>query len=261
MLLASLAVGLVAGFAPSPRSRAEPRAISRFARHAVCAPRVSPRLCSADEAGKNMLWDTINTEERPRLVDAFEGRDYLTSVFLAHGVFVGGLNIVGAYGENYAVQAVGIAAVLGFLSAAWGFAELATGKCAGRRRPTPGLAPARTPQPRASIPPPQRLPTWLLTRPAPAVCRIAEDGRPGFARERSIMWYTSSYLAGVMWLSLRLSPLYPASLTPLDPALCSATIAVYLYGFASPVRTVLVTQHVDSAALLLPRPFALASEG
>ena len=125
-----LAVALVAGFAPSPRSRAEPRAVSRFARHAVCTPRVSPRLCSADEAGKNMLWDTINTEERPRLVDAFEGRDYLTSVFLAHGVFVGGLNIVGAYGENYAVQAVGIAAVLGFLSAAWGFAELATGKCA-----------------------------------------------------------------------------------------------------------------------------------
>ena len=37
------------------------------------------------------------------------------------------------------------------------------------------------------------------------------------------MWYTSSYLAGVMWLSLRLSPLYPASLTPLDPALCAAT--------------------------------------
>ena len=35
--------------------------------------------------------------------------------------------------------------------------------------------------------------------------------------------YTSSYLAGVMWLSLRLSPLYPASLTPLDPALCAAT--------------------------------------
>ena len=125
-----VAVGLVAGFAPSPRSRAEPRAVSRFARHAVCTPRVSPRLCSADEAGKNMLWDTINTEERPRLVDAFEGRDYLTSVFLAHGVFVGGINIVGAYGENYAVQAVGIAAVLGFLSAAWGFAELATGKCA-----------------------------------------------------------------------------------------------------------------------------------
>jgi len=104
-----------------------------------------------------MLWDTIDTEERPRLVDAFEGRDYLTSLFLAHGVFVGGLNIVGAYGENYAIQAVGIAAVLGFLSAAWGFAELSTGKWAGRRRPTPGLVPARTPQPWASIPAPQRL--------------------------------------------------------------------------------------------------------
>ena len=95
----------------------------------------------------------------------------------------------------------------------------------------------------------------------PAVCRIAEDGRPGFARERSIMWYTSSYLAGVMWLSLRLSPLYPASLTPLDPALCSATIAVYLYGFASPVRTVLVIQHVDSAALVLPHPLPWCCHG
>ena len=100
-------------------------------------------------------------------------------------------------GESYAVQAVGVAAVLGFLSAAWGFAELATG-------------------------------------------RIAEDRRPGFARERTILWYTSSYLAGVMWLSLRLSPLYPAALTPLDPALCAATIGVYVYGFVSPLRTVLV---------------------
>ena len=87
--------------------------------------------------------------------------------------------------------------MLGFLSAAWGFAELATG-------------------------------------------RIAEDRRPGFARERTILWYTSSYLAGVMWLSLRLSPLYPAALTPLDPALCAATIAVYVFGFVSPLRTVLV---------------------
>ena len=137
MLLAYLALGLVVGFAPSPRSGAEPRANSRFARLAVCAPRVSPRLCSADEASKNMLWDTIDTEERPRLVDAFEGRDYLTSIFLAHGVFVGGLNIVGAYGENYAIQAVGIAAVLGFLSAAWGFAELSTGKCLGGGGPLP----------------------------------------------------------------------------------------------------------------------------
>ena len=87
--------------------------------------------------------------------------------------------------------------MLGFLSAAWGFAELATG-------------------------------------------RIAEDRRPGFARERTILWYTSSYLAGVMWLSLRLSPLYPAALTPLDPALCAATIAVCVFGFVSPLRTVLV---------------------
>ena len=99
MLLACFAVGLVSGFAPPPRNRAEPRAVSRFARHAVCKPRASPRLCSADEASKNMLWDTIDKEERPRLIDVLEGRDYLTSLFLTHGVFVGGLNIVGAYGE------------------------------------------------------------------------------------------------------------------------------------------------------------------
>ena len=103
MLLACFAVGLVSGFAPPPRNRAEPRAVSRFARHAVCKPRASPRLCSADEASKNMLWDTIDKEERPRLIDVLEGRDYLTSLFLTHGVFVGGLNIVGEYGESYAV--------------------------------------------------------------------------------------------------------------------------------------------------------------
>ena len=103
MLLACFAVGLVSGFAPPPRNRAEPRALSRFARHAVCKPRASPRLCSADEASKNMLWDTIDKEERPRLIDVLEGRDYLTSLFLTHGVFVGGLNIVGEYGESHAV--------------------------------------------------------------------------------------------------------------------------------------------------------------
>ena len=46
-----------------------------------------------------MLWDTIDKEERPRLIDVLEGRDYLTSLFLTHGVFVGGLNIVGEYGK------------------------------------------------------------------------------------------------------------------------------------------------------------------
>ena len=126
MLLASLAVGLVAGFAPSPHSRTEPRAVSRFVpRHAVCAPRAASRLCSADEAAAKsrplveqtaadrmqqtaadrMLWDTVNTEEeRPRLLDALEGHDYLTSIFLLHGVYVGGLNIVGEYGEHYAME-------------------------------------------------------------------------------------------------------------------------------------------------------------
>ena len=65
-----------------------------------------------------------------------------------------------------------------------------------------------------------------------------DDDRPGFAHERAIMLYTTSYLAGVMWLSLRLSPLYPAALTPLDPALCAATIAVYVFGFVSPLLQV-----------------------
>ena len=113
MLLACFAVGLVSGFAPPPRNRAEPlaepRVVSRFARHAVCKPRASPRLCSADEASKNMLWDTIDKEERPRLIDVLEGRDYLTSLFLTHGVFVGGLNIVGEYGESHAVLTVTVA--------------------------------------------------------------------------------------------------------------------------------------------------------
>ena len=69
--------------------------------------------------------------------------------------------------------------------------------------------------------------------------KIKEDNRPGFARERTILLYTSGYLAGVMWLTLRLSPLCPASLVPLDPALCVISIAIYLYGMVSPVRTVL----------------------
>ena len=53
------------------------------------------------------------------------------------------------------------------------------------------------------------------------------------------MLYTAGYLTGVMWLSLRLSPLYPqAVLAPLDPVLCLSTIAVYLYGFISPLMTI-----------------------
>ena len=89
--------------------------------------------------------------------------------------------------------------MLGFLSAAWGFAELATG-------------------------------------------RIAEDRRPGFARERTILWYTSSYLAGVMWLSLRFSPLYPAALTRSTPPPAPPP---------SPLRT------ASSAAAHRPRPLEL----
>ncbi|EOD06748.1 hypothetical protein EMIHUDRAFT_218791 [Emiliania huxleyi CCMP1516] len=64
-----------------------------------------------------------------------------------------------------------------------------------------------------------------------------DDDRPGFAHERAIMLYTTSYLAGVMWLSLRFSPLYPASLVPLDNLLCAVSILVYLYGLVSPAAT------------------------
>lgn len=64
-----------------------------------------------------------------------------------------------------------------------------------------------------------------------------DDDRPGFAHERAIMLYTTSYLAGVMWLSLRFSPLYPASLMPLDNPLCILSILVYLYGLVSPLAT------------------------
>jgi hypothetical protein len=64
-----------------------------------------------------------------------------------------------------------------------------------------------------------------------------DDDRPGFAHERAIMLYTTSYLAGVMWLSLRFSPLYPAALVPLDNPLCILSILVYLYGLISPVAT------------------------
>ena len=52
------------------------------------------------------------------------------------------------------------------------------------------------------------------------------------------MLYTAGYLTGVMWLSLRLSTLYPeAALAPLDPALCCSTIAIYLFGLISPLMT------------------------
>lgn len=72
-----------------------------------------------------------------------------------------------------------------------------------------------------------------------ATGRIADDDRPGFAHERAIMRYTSSYLAGALWLSLRFSPLYPPLLTSLDPALCLLSIAVFIYGLAAPVYTAL----------------------
>lgn len=70
--------------------------------------------------------------------------------------------------------------------------------------------------------------------------RVVDDDRPGFAHERAIMFYTTSYLAGVMWLSLRFSPLYPPALTPLDALPLLATMAVYIYGLVSPISTMLV---------------------
>ena len=68
---------------------------------------------------------------------------------------------------------------------------------------------------------------------------IPDDERPGFAHERSIISYTTSYLAGALWLSLRFSPLYPVELTPLDPPICVASVLCYTYGLAAPVYTAL----------------------
>lgn len=76
-----------------------------------------------------------------------------------------------------------------------------------------------------------------LQRPDHCAGITADDDRPGFAHERAIMLYTTSYLAGVMWLSLRFSPLYPASLVPLDNLLCAVSILSYLYGLVSPAAT------------------------
>ena len=72
-----------------------------------------------------------------------------------------------------------------------------------------------------------------------ALGQIADDDRPGFAHERAIMLYTTSYLAGVMWLSLRFSPLYPPALTPLDSLPLLASMACYVYGLVSPIYTML----------------------
>jgi len=139
------------------------------------------------------MFDTVGALERPDAWTSLEPRDKLTLVFLAHGVVVSGLNLAGIY-DNYEWIGVGLAALIGLSSAAWGAADLATG-------------------------------------------RIPDDTRPGFAHERSIMLYTSSYLAGVMWLSLRFSALYPPSLALLDPPLCLALIVSLLYGFAQPIYT------------------------
>ena len=145
------------------------------------------------------MYDTIGIDERPDLWQTLEKRDVLTMAFLGHGVLVSGANCLGFY-DGYANFAIGVAAVLGMSSAAWGLGLLALGG-------------------------------------------IPDDTRPGFAHERSIMLYTSSYLAGVMWLCLRFSPLYPVSdpgVVSLDPVLCLVTIAVYIYGFVSPVYTSIV---------------------
>lgn len=104
---------------------------------------------------------------------------------------------IAGFYDAYETWAIGCAAILGLSSAVWGLGLLATGG-------------------------------------------IPDDTRPGFAHERAIMLYTSSYLAGVMWLCLRFSPLYPASdptIVALDPALCLASIAVYIYGMVSPIFT------------------------
>jgi len=150
-----------------------------------------------DSVGRNnAMYDTLDVVERPDLLSSLEPRDAITLAFLGHGTLVSGLNVVGMY-DGYESTALGVAAVLGLSSAAWGI--------------------------------------WLL-----ASGRVPDDDRPGFAHERAIMTYTSTYLAGVMWLCLRFSSLYPPSLVGLDPALGVASIASYVYGFYMPVRTTLV---------------------
>ena len=146
------------------------------------------------------MFDTIGATGRPDALRTLEPRDRLTAGFLVHGFLVSGLNIAGAY-DGYELVAVGLAALIGLTSAAWGWADLALG-------------------------------------------RVEDDDRPGFAHERSIMFYTTSYLAGVMWLSLRFSVLYPAALAPLDPLLCVASMAVYVYGLVSPIDT--LARHRDA---------------
>ena len=69
--------------------------------------------------------------------------------------------------------------------------------------------------------------------------RVENDSRPGFAHERAIMLYTTSYLAGVMFLSLRFSPLYPAALTALDPLPLISSMSMYVYGLVSPIYTII----------------------
>jgi len=144
----------------------------------------------------NAMYDTIDSEARPSLYEALDGRDKLTALFLGHGVLVSGLNIAGFY-DGYEYVAIGMAALIGLASTTWGWFELATGI-------------------------------------------IEDDDRPGFAHERAIMLYTTSYLAGVMWLSLRFSPLYPEALSLLDNPLCILSILMYLYGLVSPVATLVL---------------------
>ena len=72
-----------------------------------------------------------------------------------------------------------------------------------------------------------------------ATGRVADDDRPGFARERSIMLYTESYLPATLWLMLRFSSIYPIELTPFDPLLCTLSICIYAYGLAAPTYTAL----------------------
>ena len=166
---------------------------------AVDEPTTEAVPADISEGNANAMYDTIGIDERPDLWQTLEKRDVLTMAFLGHGVLVSGANCLGFY-DGYANFAIGVAAVLGMSSAAWGLGLLALGG-------------------------------------------IPDDTRPGFAHERSIMLYTSSYLAGVMWLCLRFSPLYPVSdpgVVSLDPVLCLVTIAVYIYGFVSPVYTSIV---------------------
>eukprot|EP00747_Dinoflagellata_sp_TGD_P194753 gnl/TRDRNA2_/TRDRNA2_62537_c0_seq1.p1 gnl/TRDRNA2_/TRDRNA2_62537_c0~~gnl/TRDRNA2_/TRDRNA2_62537_c0_seq1.p1 ORF type:complete len:395 (+),score=49.54 gnl/TRDRNA2_/TRDRNA2_62537_c0_seq1:59-1243(+) len=98
---------------------------------------------TADSTGNlNAMYDTIGAVDRPSLWASLAGRDKLKALFLAHGVLVSVLNILGAYTKEYDIYGVGVAVALGLSSAVWGGFDLVTGRIADDHRP--GFAHERT---------------------------------------------------------------------------------------------------------------------